>query len=269
MFRSFFKRNVLSRDPWPMPHVSGVEPHVLFVITPPYSGSTALAELLQTSQYITSLQERAEGQWLIPELSARDRWVASKEVNFESVRRVWLAKFDELKKDEPQLSVLVEKSPPNMVRLEPLLGLFKSVSLLANNRNPYANIASLAKRVVRRERSAPNRSDLIEGLATEWVKRSALIRDLVSNHSINLVTYEQFCQNPKILIEKLDLDSRVIASIEFDKQLSIKGNKPTELVNFNAVQIDSLSDQDIKIISNKLLGNEELLEFFGYEIIYN
>ena len=137
----------LFRPKWPLPEYDPeIQPHFLFVVTPPYSGSTALTRLLNTGQRTTLLHRRGEGQWLIPGLSQKDRWDPEKKVNYESVRAVWLHEYQRLRRADNRAEVVIEKSPPNMVRLEELSSLFRYRSFLANNRNPYANCASMLYR---------------------------------------------------------------------------------------------------------------------------
>lgn len=128
---------------WPLPRYDeNNQPHFFFLITPPYSGSTAIAKLLDTSHKTMTLTPNGEGQWLIPGLCQQDRWKPEKEVNYESVKAVWLNAFQKEKRVNSHIDVVIEKSPPNMMRLDNLLSQFTDYSILANNRNPYANCAS-------------------------------------------------------------------------------------------------------------------------------
>ncbi len=53
------------------------QPHFLFIITPPYSGSTAISGVLNSSHRTMILQKSGEGQWLVPGLCEKDRLYAS------------------------------------------------------------------------------------------------------------------------------------------------------------------------------------------------
>ena len=266
MIRSKFRKLLGSKDEWPMPKISGQEPHFLFIVTPPYSGSTALAAILQSSPHVASLQERAEGQWLIPELSAADRWKPNKYIDYESVRRVWLARAAQIKTEQKDVKVIVEKSPPNMVRLGKLIERFASYSLLANNRNPYANISSLSVRVGNADQSESERLEQLSFLAKRWVERSELIQSLISQYKMNLITYEQFCANPEILLAMLNLPKGIAETVVTDQEISIKGQELKPLVNYNQKQISLLSAKEIEVISDVLQNHQKLLTFFGYEL---
>lgn len=124
------------KSKWPVPKFDkSNEPHFLFIITSPYSGSTALSELLNSSHRTMILQERGEGQWLIPGLCEEDRWNPDKKVNYESVKAVWLNRFQSVQRLVQHVDVVIEKSPPNMMRIEELSSQFRNYSFIANNRN--------------------------------------------------------------------------------------------------------------------------------------
>jgi len=133
----FFRKN---QEKWPSPKFDeNDQPHFLFIITPPFSGSTALSELLSTSHRTMILQPRGEGQWLVPGLSEKDRWSPDKEVNYLSVKATWLSTYQQVKRLTQNIDVVIEKSPPNMMRIEQLSSQFRDYSFLVNNRDPYAN----------------------------------------------------------------------------------------------------------------------------------
>lgn len=79
-----------------------------------------MAKILNTSHRTVLLENRGEGQWLVPGLCQEDRWNPDKQVDYASVRAVWMNRFQMLKQFTPGADVVVEKSPPNMVRLEQL-----------------------------------------------------------------------------------------------------------------------------------------------------
>lgn len=256
------------RSTWPLPAFDAQDqPHFLFMITPPFSGSTAIAELLCSSPAIGMLQERAEGQWLVPGLCADARWDPALPVNYASVQAVWLHRWQQLHAERPQLQVVVEKSPPNMVRLEHLLAQFRKTSLLANNRDPYANCASILYRMhagAGLEREA--RRQQLKVLAQHWLLRSARIRELVVRLGIPLLTYEQFCDAPATLLPKLDLPTGVAESIDVHAQVRVKDYPLQGIANQNRRQIDLLDEAELAAISEVLQPQEELLDYFSYEL---
>jgi len=253
---------------WPHPVYDATrQPHVLFIITPPFSGSTAIAGLLNTSPRTMLLQERGEGQWLVPGLCENDRWDGNKEVDYESVRAVWLNCWQQAALANPHIDVVIEKSPPNMVRLDALATLFPDHSLLANNRDPYANCASILYRNhPAAQLGTAERQHLLRGLASDWQQRSMKIRELVCRLDIPLLTYEEFCDNPASIIARLELPAGVAETIDVHAQVKVKDYPMQGIANQNRRQIDLLSDEELMAISHVLATDLELLDFFSYEI---
>ena len=112
----------------------------LFVLCPPYSGSTLLWKLLSTSEHVSSLP--AEGQSLT-ELKAlmRDKpWDAAQELPWPEIKAVWESYWDMGK------AILLEKSPPNLIRTDDILAHFHPVKFIIMVRNPYAHSEGLIRR---------------------------------------------------------------------------------------------------------------------------
>ena len=254
---------------WPIPKFDeNVQPHFLFIITPPYSGSTALSGLLNSSHRTMILQETGEGQWLIPGLCEKDRWCPDKEINYLSIKAVWLSKFQEIKRLTHNVDVVIEKSPPNMMRIEKLSSQFKNHSFIANNRNPYANCAS----ILYREHDVENvdseqRIRILSKLADDWIKRSQKIRELVLRLNIPLITYEDFCHDPSSILNKLELPYGVSDTINPKAKVKVKDYKFQGIFNQNRRQISYLKKEEIKHLNNILNTNEELLFFYGYHVL--
>lgn len=254
---------------WPQPAFAPQQqPHFCFIVTPPFSGSTALAELLRSSPLVTFLEARAEGQWLVPGLCADARWDAGLPVDYTSVQAIWLHRWQQLHAADPALRVVVEKSPPNMVRLEALAAQFSDVSFLANNRDPYANCASILYRMHAGEQlAAVPREQQLRTLAAHWVLRSAKIRELVSRLDIPLLTYEQFCDAPAAILGKLNLPPGVAQTIDVQTQVQVKDYPMQGIANQNQRQIALLRDEEVAAISEVLAPQQALLDYFGYELL--
>jgi hypothetical protein len=260
-------KNFQQNSKWPIPIFDeNDQPHFLFIITPPYSGSTALSELLNTSHRTMILQERGEGQWLIPGLCEEDRWNPDKKVNYDSVKAVWLNRYQMVKRLTQNIDVVIEKSPPNMMRIEKLSSLFRNYSFIANNRNPYANCSSILYRNHDVDKiSSEKRKILLGQLAAKWLKRSAKIRELIQKFNIPLLTYERFCQAPSLVSECIK-QSGVSESINSQAIVKVKDYKPQVISDQNDRQISRLTNKEIDHISVILKSNEQLLAFFGYQI---
>lgn len=260
---------LIGRPRWPVPSFSiDSEPHFLFIITPPFSGSTALAKVINTSVRTMLLSSSGEGQWRVPGLCEDDRWDDSKEVEYTSVRAVWLRIFEKEKRVNPKVDVVIEKSPPNMMRIDDLAHKFQDHSFLANNRNPYANCSSIFFRNHKPQKMImSDRRETIERLAKGWVMRSHKIMEIVKRKNIPMVTYEDFCESPSSIISNLDLPEGVSDTIDVNARVQVKDYKEQVLSNQNKKQISRLSAVELSYISDVLKSERELLEFFNYEIL--
>jgi hypothetical protein len=254
---------------WPTPdYVMDDEPHFLFIITPPYSGSTAIARLLNTSHRTMVLEERCEGQLIVPGLRDKARWDQDMVVNYESIRAVWLNKYQSTNKLVQNIDTVIEKSPPNMMRIEQLVTIFKSCSVVANNRNPYANCASILYRNYDALNIDSNkRKVILEAIAQKWLKRSYRIRELVQRLKISLVTYESFCKDPALLIQELQLPVGVTESINLNARVQVKDYKPQKIINQNNRQINRLNRDEMMLLSNIFSAHQDLLFFYDYAIV--
>lgn len=256
-------------DRWPLPKFDDEDqPHFLFIITPPYSGSTALSELLNTSHRTMVLHHKGEGQWLVPGMHEKDKWKEDKKLNYPSVKATWLNRYQQVKRLTQNIDVVIEKSPPNMMRMSQIASQFRSFSYIANNRDPYANCASILYRRHDAEKlSSESRKEVLGKLANSWIKKSTKVKELVGTLNAPLLTYEAFCQNPSSVISILNLPDGVADSINPDAKVIVKDYAPQPISNQNNSQISKLSNEEIDHISGLLKSSTQLLDFFGYQLM--
>lgn len=132
---------------WPiLPVTLPTVPKFLFILTPPCSGSTLLAKVLNTAHRSVLLHPKAEGLWLIPGTKSLERWNPDFKFNWESVRSVWLNKIEHLQSLVGTIDLVVEKSPILSVRSSELKSNFPDDYFLVLNRNPYASCSSFFHR---------------------------------------------------------------------------------------------------------------------------
>lgn len=266
VFSTVYKK---MKPKWPVPpYDEKDQPHFLFIITPPYSGSTAIAKILDTSPRTMLLRKNGEGQGLVQGLCERDRWKPDKEVNYASVKAVWLNTFQKQKRLYPHIDVVIEKSPPNMMRIEKLSSQFTEYSFIANNRDPYANCSSILYRNwYAKYYSAGKRKRVLEGLAKEWQMRSNKIRELVIEKKIPLLTYEHFCEKPSAILDVLKLPEGVSDTMDLKAKIKVKDYESQPITNQNERQIKNLTDEEIEVIGRILKSDNDLMKFFGYQVI--
>lgn len=264
-------KRILSRStdegPWPRPVVRGdVEPHVLFILTLPFSGSTALAHFIAAAEGVMALRGNGEGQWLMPGLCTQDRWDPDKAIDRSSIRACWLNDFESARQSDPSLHSFVEKSPPNMVRLDQLVDLFPDHSLLANNRDPYAVCASTLARFGPAEDHREGRSACLAEAADNWITRSTVLRQQIERHDIPRISYEAFCGDPLQLKERLTLPRQAQATLRADAEVEVKDYGRDRVTDHNARQLATLTDRDLATISRTLAPHSQLVTWFGYDL---
>jgi hypothetical protein len=267
LYKEFF-----ASDPdikWPCPDYNiEEEPHFLFIIAPSYSGSTALAQILNSSHATTFLHKRGEGQWLIPGMCGEDRWDRETTINWESVRSVWLQRIELIKTLVQDVELIIEKSPPNHVRIDQLIKVFPNHSLMAFNRNPYANCSSILFRNHDPEnKSEEKRIKIVSGIADKWLYRSTWIKKWIDKWQIPNFSYEQFCAEPAACVSTLAVNIPALQTVDVNKSINVKDYKKQGIIDFNEEQISRLSKQEVDAISEVLKTDPELVSFFGYEIL--
>lgn len=253
---------------WPRPVFDpAVQPHYLVLLTLPYSGSTAIAKLLESSASITGLTDNCEGQRLVPGLYGPDRWDAGMPVDPDSIRAVWLSTFQQKRRHKPGARAVIEKSPPNMMRLEKLAPVFGSATYLVNNREPYAQCASFYHRRHDAGRMSPSERDAaMIKLAQLWIARSAQLRRLVLEKGLPVLTYETFCASPELLAERFNLAALGIHDVNAGAEVRVKNYPSQPIVNQNPRQVADLTARDKSLISSCLERCREVVTFFGYEL---
>ena len=102
------------------------EAQFLFILSPPYCGSTLLNQLLSTSENVScnnNLGTR-EGQ-LLPEVKnfmfQKDRWNKNVEYPWKDIKKVWMKYWDQRK------TILMDKSNTNIMRVTAIKKVFDNI----------------------------------------------------------------------------------------------------------------------------------------------
>ena len=262
---------MIEDERWPKPDFRpNDEPQFIFWLTFRNSGSTAIAQLLSTNPLVALLNKRGEGQWLVPGLCEDDRWDEAKPVDLDSVKAVWLNRYQQIKarRTHREIKYILEKSPPNIMRIRSLIGLFRKTIAVASVRDPYANISSCGFRYQRFDKiDEAARLDRLDQLTHDWVQANGKIRELVEDIGIRVVRYEEICVDPIASMSKLDLPEEIITNIDMTSELSIKDYPKQSMTDMNAKQRDLLTSREIEKIGTLLKPHHGLLSFFGYAIL--
>lgn len=119
-----------------------MEKKYLFILSPPFSGSTLLYKIISTSKNVSTLFGNnnwvGEGQWLlfkeIDEYNENNRWDKNFNLSFEKVKKCY-DKYWNLDK-----KILCDKSPSNICRaidFQNYFSKFGDVFFIIMIRNPY------------------------------------------------------------------------------------------------------------------------------------
>lgn len=253
-----------SQERWPRPpYDEKDEPYFVFILTPPYTGSTTIAKYLATSPNIGLLRKNGEGQNLVPGISRN--WNANAKLDGESIRSTWLNRYQQINSGGG-LDIIVEKSPPNMVRIAALRSLFRRTTCLVNNRDPVAFCSSTFFRNTPNacQLSEASRLQALQKMALVWVRYSMILKDYLSVQSVMTCSYEQFCESPESLKTTVEKVTGETINPDKDPILKIKDYLPSGIENKNKVQVSHFSEMEVETIVNTLRPYTALTSFFGY-----
>jgi len=260
--------NPANKPPWPKPDASKLrsDPIFLFLLTPPFSGSTALSRVLNSGVRSMTLTHNAEGQWLLPGLSdPADRWDPNKDVDWDSVKAVWQQKIFSIERLCGQINVVIEKSPPNMMRAQGLATTFPRHQFVIFNRNPFAAVSSIFYRSHDVENlDDEQRLEVIGRRAKAWMDRASDLHQHSQSFDAVMFTYEEFCESPQAHVDRILERVPELVDVNVNVEFRVKDYAVGGLVNQNQKQVDRLSDSERAVISNELQKNRSLVEFFGY-----
>lgn len=237
----------------------------VFVLAPPYSGSTVLFRLLDTSAHVSALP--GEGQF-IAEVKDEMRaapWDEAHALDWAHIRGVWETYWDQTK------PLWLEKSPPNLIRAAAIEEAFDPAWFIVMMREPYAHIEGLARRAdvppmgLTKSAARPTR---IARAAELWLEFAKVQRASIDERAhVTWFTYEALTQDAPRIATQLKTFLPELGNLDIDARFgvhAVSGTQARELQDMNAPKRALLRAADFEIISDVLAPHEELLKFFGY-----
>lgn len=227
----------------------------LFILCPPYSGSTLLWKLLSTSVNVSALP--MEGQFL-PELKElmRDKpWDAARALPWPDIKAVWESYWD---KDKP---VWLEKSPPNLIRTRDIRAHFQPVKFIVMVRNPYAQAEGLMRRNHFTARRAANFSMMC---LRRQLENARQLEDTL------VMTYEALVQDPAAVCAQLAAFMPVLGDMDHAGHFevhSIDGTVNRPITDLNSKKIATLSAASLAAMNDIFAQHRETLDAWGYSLI--
>ena len=229
----------------------------LFILSPPFSGSTLLMRILETSGNVSSFGK--EGQFLpsVRRMMIGDRWNVEKTINWHRVRRRWRRRWDFRK------PILLEKSPPNILRMGQIAHYFTPCYFIAMIRNPYAFCDSIVRRVRQKK--------TLSEAANFWVWTAIIQkRNIGTTQNVMLIKYEDLVKQTTAAKDLITDFIPELSDIDIDRYYqtrTMSGQGLHAITDLNKIKIDSLDSPGIEEINKVLLKNRQILDYFGYTLI--
>ena len=231
----------------------------LFILSPPYCGSTLLNQLISSSKNVScnnNLGTR-EGQ-LLPGVKhfmfRDDRWDESIQYPWEKIKDVWMQYWDFSK------PIFLDKSIPNIMRVDEIEEVFSPIRYICMVRNPYAQVEG----IIRRNGQDPK-------LAAEFAIKCLNYQHINKNRKNTLFfSYEELCDYSLDIAQKIIEFVPELDEINIDAEFSshnYKTVKKMKITNLNDEKISKISNKDLDIINSIFVPRKDLLESFNYKII--
>ena len=231
----------------------------LFILSPPYCGSTLLNELISTSKSVSVNNKYGsrEGQTLPTVrdiMYTSDRWDNDYDFDWEIIKQEWLKYWDTTQ------PILLEKSPANITRAESIQNAFHPSYYIIFYRNPYAHCESL----IRRNQSNITAAANFAIHCLQYQKNNISIL----NHSLDL-SYELLTENTSKAVEKISSLLPQLQDIQYDMDFNAHNflKKKSGIRNLNSIKINKLSSDEIDKINVVFNKHRELLNYFNYDLL--
>ena len=233
----------------------------IFLFSPNFSGTTIISQYLSENirnSYLPNFGNN-EGQMApsVRDIMRKKPWDENVNFDWNFIKKEW----DNLAEIEKK-SIFIESSPPNIMRVDPILNKFKNCKYIFSISSPYLYIASALSKVKK------SNSKKIEKITNIWIDKA--IKQIKNINQFGesgiQTTYEKFCEYQNGLLESLNLDPNLILG----NNISIKGKentKITKIINMLPKHLSFLGMSRILQINNILKDHIDILNFFGYKIL--
>ena len=220
----------------------------LFILSPPYCGSTLLNELISSSSSVSVNNpfDTREGQKLpsvrklMFEIGFKKRWDTELDFNWEDIKKEWM-KYWNL-----NCPVLLEKSPPNIIRSKSIAKIFNPSYFIIFYRNPYSHCESL----IRRHNSKPSS-------AAEFAIKSLeyQIQNISELDNAIHFSYELLTEQTELAIDLMKKMLNELFDIQYKQKFSAHNymSKKMEITNLNKDKISKLTNAQLNEINTVFL----------------
>lgn len=232
----------------------------LFILSPPYCGSTLLNEIISTASQVSVNNKwgTREGQTLptVRHIMFDNikRWDTSLDFDWQFIKKEWLKYWD------LSSPILLEKSPPNIIRANSIERNFSPSYFIVFHRNPYAHCESLMRR-----KKIDARSAAIFAIKCLTYQKE----NLLSLERTIALSYEQLTENTNKTVALIRDFLPELTDIKHEQSFNANNylGRQMEVVNLNKDKISKLTGIQIKEINDVFRDNKAVLAFFNYELI--
>jgi len=228
----------------------------LFILSPPYCGSTLLNELLGTSSNVSSTNIFGTREGLgLPEvrkmIDYRQHWETAYAFPWKNIKKQWYKYWDSSKK------VFLDKSQPALIRAQAMQAAFDGAYFILLVRNPFA----LCESYIRRDKMTALEAAIFTIQCFHAQKDNA-----ATLKNVLILKYEQLVDTP------ISISQEMINFLPDIKELDTKRtfkahnfkNKALPIINLNEEKLKKLKSEDLEIIQHYFLDHTALLYYFGY-----
>lgn len=231
----------------------------LFVLCPPYAGSTLMHEILCSSRNVsaTNVFGVREGHGL-PEIRRlvghEHDWDAGFDYPWPAIKAHWLQYWDTSK------PVLMDKSPPNLLRAVALQQCFDPADFIVMTRDPYAHAEAMMRR---------NRLDAAAAAAFSLRCLEHQRDNLERLERTCLVRYEDLIADGRAVAQRLSDFVPALGTLRVDGTFTAhnREGRALPLTDFNAPGIGRLTAPDLAHLTAAFGRSTTLLARFGYRLI--
>ena len=232
----------------------------LFILSPPFCGSTLLNEILSSSNNVScnnniGLREGQQLPIVKDILFTKERWDPKKEINWQVIHSIWDQYWDKSK------GVFLEKSPPNICRAKKIENEFQNAKFICLTRNPYAQVEGKMRRHKTLAKEAAE-------LSIKYLKYQK--ENIEQLKSTLLISYEELAENPIVIKNSIISFLPELSDINIDLKFNahnLRSKKNMAIINLNHEKIAKIKADDLIIINTIFREEEALLNYFNYQIV--
>ncbi|MEM7103597.1 MAG: sulfotransferase [Bacteroidota bacterium] len=232
----------------------------LFILCPPYSGSTLLHEIICTSPVVSpnNVFGTREGQSL-PEvrrlIEYTKRWEPEYPYPWEAIKAAWMPYWEHSK------LLLLDKSPPNTFRAKAIQHHFDPSVFIVLTRNPYV----LCESLMRKNKLSAGES---AGIVVRFLTYQKMNLEQLSETL--LIRYEDLVAHPDSIKENLLGFLPELSAISVHKKFKghNKDKQKIPVTDLNIGKIEKIKDQEMEEINAVFSLYGALFSYFSYTLIH-